>query len=246
MEIRLDLHIHSRRSPDGVMAVEEIVALAQAKGLHGAAICDHDLALTDAPRFDDFLLIPGIEVSTQFGHLLGLFVTGPVDTRDFFEAAELIHRQGGLAVLAHPFQRSRDGARLAPAVPLLDGVEVFNSRADRNIHDANRLAASFAQVCRLRPFGGSDAHCPQEVGSGVTTVEADALTLDAVKAALLEGNARVQGRRSPAWYTARSQLTKRKRTGAKPLAYVKWAAFAAKCCAQDILWRGGASQCRSS
>ncbi len=239
MEIKLDLHVHSRRSPDGVMGLEEIAALGRARGLNGAAVCDHDLALTDAPALDGFLIIPGVEVSTQLGHLLGLFVTGPVETRDFFEAADAIHAQGGLAVLAHPFQRSRDGARLAPAVPLLDGLEVWNSRADRKIRDANALARSFAQVCRLRPFGGSDAHCPQEVGAGFTVVDAEALTLDAVKAALLAGNARAEGKRSKAWYTARSQLTKRKKTGARPLSYAKWAAFAAKCCARDIFWRGG-------
>lgn len=238
MEIKLDLHVHSERSPDGIMTMEEIVFLAKAKGLNGAAICDHDLALLDAPEYDGFLIIPGIEVSTQFGHLLGLFLTGPVETRDFFEAVEAIHAQGGLAVLAHPFEHSRDGSRLAPAVPLVDGVEVWNSRADRKIHDANRLAASFAQVCRLRPFGGSDAHCPQEVGNGFTTVEAEKLTLEAVKAALLEGNTQASGRRSRTWYAARSQLTKRNKTGAKPLSYAKWAAFAAKCCLQDIFWRG--------
>lgn len=238
MEIKLDLHVHSERSPDGIMTMEEIVSLAKAKGLNGAAICDHDLALLDAPEYDGFLIIPGIEVSTQFGHLLGLFLTGPVETRDFFEAVETIHAQGGLAVLAHPFEHSRDGSRLAPAVSLLDGLEVWNSRADRKIRDANRLAASFAQVCRLRPFGGSDAHCPQEVGNGFTTVEAEKLTLEVVKAALLEKNAQASGHRSRAWYAARSQLTKRNKTGAKPLSYAKWAAFAAKCCLQDIFWRG--------
>ena len=100
------------------------------------------------------------------------------------------------------------------------------------------MAASFAQVCRLRPFGGSDAHCPQEVGNGFTTVEAEKLTLEVVKAALLEKNAQASGHRSRAWYAARSQLTKRNKTGAKPLSYAKWAAFAAKCCLQDIFWRG--------
>lgn len=238
MEIKLDLHVHSERSPDGIMAIEEIVSLAKARGLNGAAVCDHDLALVDAPWFDDFLLIPGVEVSTQFGHLLGLFITGPVETKDFFQAVETIHAQGGLAVLAHPFEHSRDGSRLAPAVPVLDGVEVQNSRADRKNHDANRLARSFAKVCRLRPFGGSDAHCPQEVGNSFTTVEAAEPTLDAVKDALMTGEVLAQGRRSRAWYTARSQLTRRQKMGAKPPSYVKWAAFAAKCCLQDIFWRG--------
>ena len=238
MEIKLDLHVHSRRSPDGIMTIEEIAALEKARGIHGAAICDHDLALTGPPRFDDFLIIPGIEVSTQLGHLLGLFVTGPVDTRDFFEAVDIIHGQGGLAVLAHPFEHSRDGARRGPPRPGRGRGVVWDSRAGRKKPDAHPRAARFAQVCRLPRFGGSDAHCPQEVGNGFTVVEARELTLEAVKAALLAGGGQAQGRRSRAWYAARSQLTKRKKTGAKPLSYVKWAAFAAKCCAQDIVWRG--------
>ena len=117
MELRLDLHIHSRRSPDGCMSMSEIVARAKEAGLNGVAVCDHGLVLTDPPETADFLVIPGVEVSTEYGHLLGLFVTGPVDTRDFRQAAERIHQQGGLAVLAHPFLRSAPlrGERRPPA-----------------------------------------------------------------------------------------------------------------------------------
>lgn len=237
MVLRLDLHVHSVRSPDGRMELEEIAERARAAGLQGAAVCDHDLAAEGLPSFPDLLLIPGTEVSTDQGHLLGLFVTEPVRSRDFAGAAEEIRRQGGLAVLAHPFQRSRDPDRLIPLVPLLDGLEVWNSRADRKNPQANRMAADFARSRRLRPFAGSDAHLPQEVGNGVTTVEADSLTLEAVKAALLGGAAQVSGRRSPAWYAARSQLTKRRRSGAGPLSYLKWAAFAAKCLGEDLIRR---------
>ena len=239
MELRLDLHIHSRRSPDGCMSMSEIVARAKEAGLNGVAVCDHDLVLTDPPETADFLVIPGVEVSTEYGHLLGLFVTGPVDTRDFRQAAERIHQQGGLAVLAHPFQRHSDLARLEPVLPLLDGVEVWNSRADRKNPRANAMAGELARSCGLRPFGGSDAHLPQEIGNGVTVVEVEALTMEAVKAALFAGQARTAGRRSRAWYTARSQLNKRRRTGAGWTAYLKWGAFALKCLAQDALpWPG--------
>ena len=235
MELKLDLHVHSQRSPDGCMSLEEIAERARAAGMNGAAVCDHDLCLEDVPSFPDFLLIPGVEVSTEYGHLLGLFVREPIGTRVFREAAEAIRGQGGLAVLAHPFQRSRDAGRIAPIVSLLDGVEVWNSRAERKIPDANRLAAGFAQAHGLRPFGGSDAHCPQEVGNGFTTVEAESLSLDAVKTALLAGEVLVQGHRSRAWYTAKSQLVKRRRTGAGPAAYIKWAAFALKCRGEDLI-----------
>ena len=57
MELKLDLHTHSQRSPDGVMTLDEIVSLAKAGGLNGAAVCDHDLALIDPPEYEDFLLI---------------------------------------------------------------------------------------------------------------------------------------------------------------------------------------------
>ena len=238
MELKLDLHVHSERSFDGVMTLEEIASLARAKGLHGVAVCDHGAALTGAPEIPDFLFIPGVELATQFGHLLGLFVTAPVETTDFYEAAAAIHAQGGLAVLAHPFEHNRDGARLLPAVPCLDGVEVWNSRADRNIREANALAAAFAKEHGLPPFGGSDAHVPQEIGNAAVTVSAQSLTLEAVKAALLAGNVTIEGRRGRARYAAQSQLTRRRKTGAGPLDYMRWAAFAAKCCLQDIFRRG--------
>ena len=238
MELRLDLHIHSERSPDGRMTLREIAERARAAGLDGVAVCDHDRTLDEVPEFPDLLLIPGIEVSTEHGHLLGLFVKEPIGTRKFEEAAAAIHAQGGLVVLAHPFEHSRDAGRIAPIAALLDGVEVWNSRAERKIADANSLAEAFAREHGLRRFAGSDAHVPQEIGHGVTVVRAEACTLDAVKGALLQGGTQVRGCRSRAWYTARSQLTKRRKTKAGPAAYAKWAAFALKCWAQDLIQKG--------
>ena len=238
MELRLDLHIHSERSPDGCMTLAEIAERAGAAGLNGVAVCDHDRVLEEVAGFPNLLLIPGVDVSTEYGHLLGLFVREPIGTRKFAEAVERIHSQGGLAVLAHPFEHSRDAGRIAPIVPLLDGVEVWNSRAERKIADANSLAETFARTHGLRRFAGSDAHVPQEIGHGVTVIQAEACTLEAVKAALLRGETRIRGCRSRAWHTARSQLTKRKKTKAGPAAYAKWAAFAVKCWAQDLIRKG--------
>lgn len=237
MELKLDLHVHSSRSFDGVMELEEIAALAKVAGLNGVAVCDHGVELLEAPDIPDFLFIPGVELATQFGHLLGLFVTGPVGTGNLYRAAEAIHAQGGLTVLAHPFEHNRDAARLLPAVPYLDGVEVWNSRADRNIREANALAAAFAEEHGLLSFGGSDAHIPREIGNAAVTIHAQALTLDEVKGALLAGDAKIEGRRSRARYVAQSQLIRRKRGKSGPLDYAQWAAFAAKCCLQDMLRR---------
>ena len=123
MELRLDLHIHSERSFDGCMSLSEIVALARERGLNGVAICDHDRVLDEVPEFDDFLVIPATEVSTERGHLLGLFVREPIETRKFSESVTAIHAQGGLAVIAHPFEHSTDANRLDDVMSRLDGVE---------------------------------------------------------------------------------------------------------------------------
>ena len=238
MELKLDLHIHSAHSPDGRMPLTEIVTRCKAAGLNGCAVCDHDRVLQESVSDPDFLLIPGIEVSTQFGHLLGLFVSQEIGTKDFYEAVERIHAQGGIAVLAHPFEHRTDAARIDPIAHLLDGVEVWNSRADRKISCANIYAECFAEEHQLRCFAGSDAHVPQEIGNGYVIVESEAFTLDAAKDALLKNEVTVRGRRSPARYTAMSQFTKRKKTGASPAAYIKWGLFAAKCVAQDLLRKG--------
>ena len=237
MKVSLDLHVHSAASPDGRMRVDEIVRLARARGLRGAAVTDHDVVLTDAPAYDDFLLIPGCEFSTEYGHLLGLFLREPIGSLPFAETVAAIHAQGGLAVLAHPFEHSRDEKRLLPIVPLLDGAEVWNGRAERKIRDANALAGAFAAAHGLPPFAGSDAHLPREVGNGAVTLDVPALTADAVKAALLRGEAEIAGRRGRSLDVARSQFSKLQKRSAAPAAYAKWLLFAGKCAAEDLFRR---------
>ena len=242
MKIRLDMHIHSYHSPDGVMPLSEIATRAREAGLHGVAVCDHNHTLPEdeyRAEFPGLLLIPGVEVSTDAGHLLGWFVTEPVRARTLPEAVAEIHAQGGIAVLAHPFEHMKSPERAEYAAEYVDGIEVWNSRAERKNRKANAMAAAFAAAHGLRGFAGSDAHTPREIGNGVTVVQADALTADAVKAALLAG-ARTEGRRSKAIWTAASQYARRRKSGAGPLSYCKWAAFAVKCVFDDFI--GGVSK----
>ena len=206
MEVKLDLHIHSAHSPDGRMSLDEIVSCARARGLQGVAVCDHDRALTETWDAPDFLLIPGIELSTDQGHLLGLFVTEQIDARELGAAIDAVHACGGLAVMAHPFERSSDAQRLDAYLDRLDGIEVWNGRADRKNPQANAMACALAQRAAKPVTAGSDAHLPEEIGNGVVTLEADALTLPAVRAALLRGATAVDGRRGRARCVAESSM----------------------------------------
>lgn len=222
--MRADLHVHSARSHDGVLDRAAIAAAAKAKGIAVVAVCDHD----KSPQAGDFpakveygvLFIPAIEYSTERGHLLGLFLTRPVaepptgKRMAFADAAAEIRAAGGLAVLAHPFEQADDFAARAreiePLLPHLDGIEVFNSRADYKHGGANAAAAQFAAAHGITCVtAGSDAHRGGEVGNAY--IEADCpCTSDALRAALTAG-AKPAGVRSPRRHIALSQLTKAKK-----------------------------------
>lgn len=216
--MKADLHIHSVSSPDGTLSPAEIKALCLQKGITAAAICDHDISPDSALRDDDFLWIPAIEYSTDKGHLLGLFLERSVPENPgripFAEAAKNIHDAGGICVLAHPFERTGKSEKRAQEIeallPLIDGIEILNGRADYKFADSNLTARQFAEehhiVCIT---GGSDAHLAAEVGACVTLLP-ECTTLEALRTAILAG-ADVEGGASPRRYVARSQFVKLRR-----------------------------------
>ena len=84
MELRLDLHVHSAQSIDGQMSLGEIIDAARSRGLDGVAVCEHDRLFQPNEELEvpeDFLLIPGEEFTTEFGHVLGLFLTKEIRYR---------------------------------------------------------------------------------------------------------------------------------------------------------------------
>ena len=242
MKLTLDLHVHSEASFDGRMSVRQIAALAKRRGLDGVAICDHDVVYTGPTEVDGVLIIPGAEFSTEHGHLLGLFLTAPIQYTTWQETVQAIHDQGGITVLAHPYQNKTSGS-LAPFRPILDdldALETWNSRADRKNPNANDYAFIMALMKNKPSTGGSDAHVPQEVGRGSLTIEVEERTLEAVKQAILNGRKAkgaashwAHGTASPARYVASSQLTKLRKTHAGAGRYGKWSLFAANCLRQD-------------
>ena len=110
MKYRIDLHCHSRFSSDGVSEPEEMVQAARERGLHGFAITDHNtcacvdyflsagLMREDGHPVNDFLILPGQEITTSAGHLLALGVRLP-DLKGIgpAEAVGLIKEAGGYA-----------------------------------------------------------------------------------------------------------------------------------------------------
>lgn len=200
---KADLHVHTDASGDGRSTLEEQAAAARAAGLDAIAVTDHDRCTPVPERLGGVLLIPGCEISTALGHITGLFLRRPVDIgalerpRPAQAAVRAIHEAGGLAVLAHPYEhRSPDGSEASAG---LDGIETANARADMKDPQANEKAGALAASLGLAAVGGSDGHHRSEVGYAYTELEADELSLEALRAALAAGRSRAVLRRRTGW-----------------------------------------------
>ena len=200
MPLNIDLHTHSFFSGDGVSSPEENIAAAREKGLHGFAITDHNTCEAvdymlekgfmreDGEAVDDFLIIPGVEVTTAEGHLLCIGTTLPyLKGRPAREVCEIIHDRGGIAIPPHPYDLFRAGIRFQTLETLpIDALEVFN--AATTLRRYNRYAFKYAQVRGLPMTAASDAHHAAAVGTAYTIVNTDDFSVKGVLAQILKGN----------------------------------------------------------
>ena len=197
MIFRIDTHVHSEKSFDSLQSLKIIAAEAKKKGIDGICICDHNIPFVDSAVIDGVMIFGGIEISTEYGHLLGLFIKEPVvPIRSYDEAVARIKDAGGIAVLAHPYENgkvSKDylDERLDNLAYMLDGIEVVNSRATQYVRHANKYALEAAERTAKPRFAGSDAHLPEEIGSAYAEIEIEERSEEAVRAALLANTAKI-------------------------------------------------------
>jgi len=182
--LRIDLHLHTNYSRDAKTTLEEAIQYAKKKQLDGIAVTDHD-TIEGARRLaeeKDFLVIPGIEVSSRHGHILGLNIAEPIPPGlNMAETVERIRLLGGLAVIAHPAVIIKGLGTRIHSASCIDAVEVINASAipfSLSIYLSRRLALRL----RLPETAGSDSHYPDEIGTAYTVVEADPNRDDVIEA----------------------------------------------------------------
>jgi predicted metal-dependent phosphoesterase TrpH len=178
-----DVHMHTHYS-DGTGTVEETLEHVQrATPLDVIAITDHD-TITGALRARDlmakrdyrFELIVGEEVSTREGHMLALFIEKRIPPGLSIERSiDLVHEQGGLAIVAHPFNRIFRYSVQKSVMDRLfrqpdvhpDGVESLNG-SFAGIGSSQTAMRLTRQLYGWTEVGGSDAHTPSAIGCAHT------------------------------------------------------------------------------
>lgn len=237
MKLLADLHVHSRASVDGRSSVEDLIQTAKARGLAAITVSDHDLC-TPLPERPDVLLIPGVEITSANGHILGLFLERPIDfdVLGRYPAPEkaiaAIHNCGGLAVLAHPFAPVKLSEEAISKLPF-DAIETANARAMLK-PGANEKARQLAAGLHLPGTGGSDAHCAKELGGCVTEFTCEP-SLSALKAALLSGQCHPVEVRACKWVWKGFSKLRRERTCGTFVSRCKALGYFAGCVLRDIL-----------
>jgi len=210
-----DLHIHTNYSDssltcDGTVAPERLVDIAEENGHSFMAITDHDtisssvIAKNYAEKSGYNLKVgTGAEISTNQGHVLGLNLQSNLPFwSDLQETVREIHRQGGLAIPAHPFYMltSSIGERGLRFIAChedpeiyWDGIEVFNAGANdfrfyewvRHRTDGNRKARNFYKEHESEglygaAIGGSDTHT-SGIGRAITIIPPEMDIYTAIK-----------------------------------------------------------------
>jgi predicted metal-dependent phosphoesterase TrpH len=205
--VLIDLHAHTApRSNCSRTTLEELVATARARDLDALCITEHDVRwpgteLDDASKLLGFRLIPGVELTTDVGHVL---VFGPLQKPlwmgyRFEELVAECEASDTALVLPHPLrrlagERAVRGGRVPPdaptiaALPQWQAVHAIEAASTQTTVLEHTLTAA-ALVEAPRPaVAASDAHGPGLAGAFATELSGDVRTAEELAAEIRAGH----------------------------------------------------------
>jgi hypothetical protein len=174
-----DLHMHTEHSHDCAVPVETLLDYAEGHGLGAIAITDHNVfagarEAVELARGRGLVVIPGEEVKTKAGEVIGLFLEREIPRgMSMGDTIAAIREQNGVVYLPHPFDRLHsipDAESLHRHLAEIDVFEVYNARL--LFEGFNDEALRFARKYNLTMGAGSDAHVLQGVGTGLVRMRA--------------------------------------------------------------------------
>lgn len=194
--MKIDLHLHTLYgSACAYMDPDQLIHQAKSVGLDGVCITEHNQiwdkeAIERLRDKHSFLVIGGVEVSTDLGEILVFGLHQSVlQVYNAVQLRTMVDEVDGVMVMAHPFRSEPElfsqldlsqpdskkktsegfytiGSR--PIFELIDALEVYNGRAGLR---ETAFTAAVARHVHLPGTGGSDAHAILGVGACFTVFE---------------------------------------------------------------------------
>jgi len=166
--MKIDFHVHTNHSIDTLIRIRNLAAKSKRLGII-PAITDHDTTSGHEEASSIGMpFIPGQEVTTDKGHLIGLYMTEQIEKgTPFLEALDRIKEQGALVYLPHMYDRGRSKKHPSDEeASKADIIEIFNARCMRK--EYNEKAMAFAKKHNKPKAAGTDSHFLFEFGTTYT------------------------------------------------------------------------------
>jgi predicted metal-dependent phosphoesterase TrpH len=183
-----NLHMHTTCS-DGKNSYEEMVQKALSLKFSFIAITDHvyggsalcEDVIRQCREEKRLLCIPSMEVTGEV-HLLAIGIQSNIDKRlPVKKQVEEIHRQGGIAIAAHPFRNRNMYTESELFETGIDATECKGVPADKNVAFFDKMR-EHAIPC----VSNSDAHNVAEMEVSWVMCDGEIRSFDDLKAAMKE------------------------------------------------------------
>jgi predicted metal-dependent phosphoesterase TrpH len=182
--MKCDLHVHTGYSFDSNSSPKEIVDKAIKEGIECLAITDHGevkgaLEVMEYAKGKPILIIPGIEVKSKEGDVLGLNVKEKIPNGlSAKETIRKIKEQGGFVIIPHPFGLfCKFRGNLKELIKEIDAIEILNASIFGN---GNEIAKKFAKENNLPFTVGTDSHFPNFIGKCYLEIPGENLSIEEI------------------------------------------------------------------
>lgn len=235
--LAVDLHTHGSMWSDGNLTPFGIVLEARRQGLDAVAVTGHNTVNDSfmAQWFSRLVggptVLNGEEIAMPRHHVIAVGITQTVSWRgSVAEQADEIHRQGGIAIAAHPGIEFGAGFDAA-AIARLDGSEICHPMIFGR-DGAQAELERFAARGSMAAIGSSDFHGTGPLGRCRTYVFAEANTQASIVDAIRKHRTVVYGRGGKAYgdpaLIAIAERDGRLRSAAPSIARNSWTERAAE------------------
>jgi predicted metal-dependent phosphoesterase TrpH len=199
---KIDLHVHTALGGDSIIKPEEVIPRCRQVGLDAVCVTEHHSSFLSSPvkklgLKSGFPVFQGLEYRAMEGHLLifGLKV-GEGDLLKGMPmqwAVDWVHKRGGVAVPAHPYQKHNLNGFLGDKILQMHHVRALEVLNASLTAQENQLAHQAARQMGIKGIGGFDAHGPTVLGRAYTLFP-EAIGTEAELVAAL-----CSGRYRPSW-----------------------------------------------